>query len=422
MPLSRFIASAALLLAASVATAQTPTTIWQDEIRREDLGTARREKLTQMELKAAPADLFSTLTEWAGGPAVTSDSTKGKVVLVMTLSSWEPSNLKALERAAKLADAAADKGLVFIVAHPAKLWDGAVKLFKERAVKGVLAQDDGKLRAKLLSDADPDFYIIDRAGQLRFADVETDSINKGVELALAETPESAASQVDLIKKQIVDARRKFDEPIPAGNIPAPGKRPKVTFKLPDSGVYEKAAWSEKNTIQESIGANDVQGQRLPNADSFGQKEIWFTDKPDWNGKILILHFWATWTTAGNRSLAGLQDLITHHGDDLCIIGYSGQDDDYKSVERFLRSTKLLPWYHCFDDKQVLAKALGVRLIPNVVVISTDGVVRWQGNPTDYRFRRVVELTMEIDPGVQARRAAEAAAQGAPGGEPAPAGK
>ncbi len=411
MKLGLITASVALALAAGVACGQTR--IWQDEIRREDLGTSRREKLTQTELKTAPSDLFNSLSNWTGGAPLTSDATKGKVVLIMTLSNWEPSNQKAFDRVVRLAESGAEKGLVVVVAHKAEQWDAAVKLAQTKNFKGLLAQDDGKLRARLMSDSDPDFYLIDRAGNMRFADIETDSINKAVELTLGESVQAAAEQADLLKAKIVAERKEFETPVQVSDILRPKQMPKVEFKLPDAGVYEKAAWPEKNKVQESIGANDIQGQRLPNADAFGQKEVWLTEKPDWNGKVLILDFWATWCYPCKRAIPLLEDMAKAYKNDLAIIAFSGQGEDIKTVERYLRGKELL-YHHCYDDKETLAKAISLRGIPHMVVISSDGIVRWQGHPADPSFRKIVQVIMEVDPGVEARRKAETAALKAAG--------
>jgi hypothetical protein len=52
----------------------------------------------------------------------------------------------------------------------------------------------------------------------------------------------------------------------------------------------------------------------------------------------------------------------------------------------------------------------VNALPTVFVISTDGIVRWQGSPLSPEFRRVVDKVLEVDPGVKARRDAERVAR------------
>ncbi|MGD9688633.1 MAG: TlpA family protein disulfide reductase [Phycisphaerales bacterium] len=414
-----FLAGAAVTLAGTSTLLAGDVPIWEQEIRRESLNTTRRTKLTQLELKPAPADLFSSLTNWTGGSELTSDSTRGRPVLIFTFASWEPNSQTAFKKAVRAAKE--QKDLVVVAVHGEKMWDEAVAFAKEQNFTGLLAQDSGQFRAKLMIDQEPDFYLIDRAGNMRFADFETDSVSKAVERVMGETPEVAASQATLLKAHLAQVKREFETPKAASEILRPKALGKVEFKFPDSGVYEKAAWPEKNKNQQAIGANDIQGQKLPNADEFGQKELWITDKPDWSGKVIILDFWATWCVPCKRAMPMIEDLQRKYKDDLCVIGITGQGESDKTVEQYLRGKEVV-YAHCYDTKmfeneqrQTLAEKISLRGIPHVIIISTDGIVRWQGHPLDPNFRRLAELIIEIDPGVQARRAAEAEARKAAGG-------
>ncbi len=410
---SRILMAAITLgLAAGMAVGQTR--IWQDDIRREEVGTSRRDKLTKSELAPVPADLFNSLSSWTGGAALTGDATKGKPVVVLAFQAWEPNSQKVFDRVAKLAEAHAAKGLVVIAFHGETRWDDAVKLAAEKNFKGLLAKDDGKVRKALLVDGEPDLYVIDRAGQMRYADIETDSLNRAVERVVAETPEQAADQPKAFRALLAKEKSDFERPGVANNV----LKKSVEFQLPDAGLYTKAAWPEKNKDQNNLGANDIQDQKLPNADAFGQKEIWLTEKPDWNGKIIVIDFWATWCAPCKRAMPMLDDLAKVWKKDLVIIGNTGATEDQKTVERYLRSKNELAYFHTFDDreKDTLYKAVGVRAIPHCVIISTDGTVRWQGNPLDPRFRSYVELIIAVDPGVAARRKAEELALKAMGGQ------
>ncbi len=280
----------------------------------------------------------------------------------------------------------------------------------------MLAQDDGKFRTKLQIDQEPDFYLVDRAGNLRYADFETDSVTKAVERTIGETVEVATSQPSLFKAEIARIKRDFDRPEAANELLLNKNLLKdLKVELPSADVYEKAAWPEKNRDQQGLGANDIQGQKLPNADEFGQKELWLTKKPDWSNKVIILDFWATWCVPCKRSMPVLEDMQRKYKNDLCIIGVTGQGESDKVVEQYLRNKEVV-YGHCYDVKmieneqrQTLAEKISLRGIPHVIIISSDGIVRWQGHPLDPTFRRRAELIIEIDPGVQARRVAEQAA-------------
>ena len=55
-------------------------------------------------------------------------------------------------------------------------------------------------------------------------------------------------------------------------------------------------------------------------------------------------------------------------------------------------------------------AIGIQGIPHVVVLSTDGVIRWQGNPhpsADLNsLQDAVAKLIDVDPGVKARQERE----------------
>lgn len=109
-----------------------------------------------------------------------------------------------------------------------------------------------------------------------------------------------------------------------------------------------------------------------------------------------------------RSKPALEHLATKFRDDLVILGFSGYGSDRKvDVERYLRehATEV---FQAFDTEQKINKQLQIQGIPTVYIISTDGKVRWMGSPLQPEFQKVVEWTIDRDPGVKARRDAEAA--------------
>lgn len=74
-------------------------------------------------------------------------------------------------------------------------------------------------------------------------------------------------------------------------------------------------------------------------------------------------------------------------------------------EKFLRARPAPPqqylrehntdYAHAYDLGNVIGKGPG---IPMIYVLSTDGVVRWQGRPHQPNFRKIVEQIIDKDPG------------------------
>lgn len=393
--------AASVVLVAGLAQAQSQ--VFQPEIRREGSGE-RRQQLNAMELKAAPADLWSGLSNWTGGSALTADSTKGKVVVVLTWSNWHPVSQQALARAQSVAEAHGKDGVIVVAAHDARRFDDGVKFAQEKAAGVVVAQDAaGAFRKALRADQDPNFYVIDRAGQVRFADIETGAVEAAVKTLVAETPEQAAAAPQKLAEAQANAAAAAGK---TRSVAAQSAAKKVAFTLPGADAYERVPWPAKNTGE--LNANNRQGERLPGLEEFGQGGVWLTEKPDMLGKVVVLDFWATWCGPCKAAMPMLDDLQVKNRDDLVIIAMSGQNDPLKQVERFVQ-TKDSQYAHLYDGKQKTYEALGVQAIPHCVVISTDGVIRWQGNPHDKGFRRAVELALAVDPGVNARKKAEKAA-------------
>jgi hypothetical protein len=114
-------------------------------------------------------------------------------------------------------------------------------------------------------------------------------------------------------------------------------------------------------------------------------------------------------------MPGLDSLQNSNMKDLVIIGMSGAPagsykEDAALVKQYLRGHKSA-YFHANDLRRSVSSAIGVQGIPHVVVMSTDGIIRWQGNPLDPKFRKTVEEVIAADPGVKARRAAENKARG-----------
>lgn len=367
-----------------------------DGIIREGSGQ-RRATLDKMELATA-ANLWADLSDWTNGPALTPEATKGKVVVIGTWSSWYQVSHSSLTLMQEISDKYGND-VVVVGVHHEKGWESAKKVAEGKNVKFLLAHDaQGKVRSALEVDQDPDFYIIDRAGNMRFADVVTGSVEKAVGVLVRETAAEAAAlpakMADAAAKAALEANKTR---IIAGDV-KPGQVIDVNFPLPDPSAYKDAKWPEKNAGQ--LSATDVQGSALPKP--LGS-ETWISKPLKTAGRVVVLDFWATWCGPCKRAMPRLDELYKENKKDLVIMGIS--DESRSTVEGFLKDHP-----HAYgmtiDESKTLFGSLQITGIPHVVVISTDGIVRWQGNPLQPEFVGVVKKCIEIDPGVAARRKAE----------------
>lgn len=348
----------------------------------------RRDALNAMTYKPFDAALWGKLADYKGGSAVDEAAVKGKPVLLVAWASWFKPSHAALVEAQKLA--ASNPDLVIVGMHHNRGYDKAQETVAAGKVTFPIAHDTGGevFKALRIDGGGPNFFIIDRAGNMRFADVERASLTDAVKIVVDESAADATKAEQRVQEAM---RAKGDAPL-AG--------PSVKSKPADE-AYKSANWPKVNRSVQY--AKNVQGKPLPVA--LG-KETWITPKPDLSGKVIVLDFWATWCGPCIAASPMLDELQGKFKDDLVIIGISGQarpgrPEDVGAIKDYLKKKKS-EYSHANDLDQNVYKSLAIQGIPHVVVMSTDGVVRWQGNPHEPAFAKAVEDVVANDPWVKVR--------------------
>lgn len=173
----------------------------------------------------------------------------------------------------------------------------------------------------------------------------------------------------------------------------------MTKALPkvDSALYGNAAWPAHNK-GEGLYAKDLQGQALPVA--LGT-ETWISEKTNLAGKVVILDFWATWCPPCRSAMPILDQMQKDNKENLAVVAIGGQREDEKTVRSFVAEHKETI-NNLFDAKQSVFKEFESQGIPLVVVMSTDGIIRWIGNPHDENFQAAVNQVLEADPMIKAK--------------------
>ncbi len=367
-------------------------------VEREGRGE-RREALNSAEAAPFNLDVITGLKDWANGSPLTRDEAAGNVVVIVTLDSAKPGTMVMGPMIRRLNEQHAGDGLIVVGLHPRAGWDNLDRFVESGLVQCRVARDAlGMARKALRVDDDPDVYVIDRAGQLRYADISNASVADAVAELVAETPEHARGEA---------ARRKTEEgQIAAGLLEDPNAAPEPsrgaarggsdqpTINVP-AAAYAKADWPGH---MRGLKAKDYQGEAMPVA--LGNEQ-WLSDKVETEGKVLVIDFWATWCGPCRRSSPILDKLQKQHKGELEVLAISGSRENAGVVKRFLQRDKE-SYSYLHDDKQTLNNAFGVRAIPHSVVVSTDGVVRWQGNPLNPAFADAVKQVVRADPMLQAR--------------------
>ncbi|MEZ6234765.1 MAG: TlpA disulfide reductase family protein [Phycisphaerales bacterium] len=398
-----------------------------DQIVREGLGE-RRVDLTRLELTQFDPAWWELLSDWRiGEEAPTPDTLDGQVVLVVTFAGWYPPSVRPLAMAQRLYETYGEDGLVVIGVHDPEGFDDGVEAAERRGVTFPIAIDaEGAFREALLVDQDPDFYLIDRSGQLRFADIETSSVELAVEHLVEETREEAETLVS----RIDDARRRAE--IEARRTARINQQadllsiPDVAFPEPSEAAYALAHWPR---VQVDPNATPAFGEpagprrlQMP-ADGF------YPSAPASKGRAFVVYFWDRNMPATTARIRPMDEIQRRYARDISVVGVmmnmNQQNNFGQPVENVggpearavLRETHrsaglahtLLAdlggaLMNAAEGNQFSSSGQGPRTM--AAVVSSDGVIRWFGDSTSHGFESAVALVAREDPGVRARRAAE----------------
>jgi thiol-disulfide isomerase/thioredoxin len=395
-----------------------------------------------MELRPFPSDAWSNLSDWTGGE-VSASTTSGQVVLICTWANWNPLCKSAVSTAIRMADQHGGKGLIVVGAHDHRRWDDAAKKAGEGMILAV--DEDGAFREALLVDQDPDFYLIDRAGNLRYADIETGSVAEATRQLVGETREDAADYPARLERE---AARAAAEARRTGQIQAEldlSELPDVSFVPPQAEAYTQANWPnrarefEEDVLQirnRGFGSDEAPSVTIaqPPADPtqmFGRKPRSAL------GRVTVVYFWTPdFYPSWARIQPQMNQLQREKWRDVNVYGvltrfatrnnsgsFNNQSQEEveqarKRFENLVTKAKARRDYDhtIFPDpddallSSVLANNSGRgfenRFLPLVAIFSSDNQMRWIGTPRDSRFETALSQVLRVDPGVQARRAAE----------------
>jgi|GEM_PF-1052609 len=330
-----------------------------------------REKLNAMEAAPFPADVLNAI-------GVNHD---GGVTLFVSVSQDAAESILAIRRLGRLEERLGRQGLRVIgVADEAS----AEQLQAHRQTGLISAEivtdAGGVFRETLLVGSDPSIHVMDRAGQLRFAGIDRDSAASIASALLRESADEALGAAERRAAAIESGEDLFAEPA----VKSAADMPRA--------AYARAAWPEPN--RRGLSAKDLQGEKMPVPLS-GLEWISKKDR-DPSEHVVVLDFWATWCGPCIRAQPKLVELQERYKDQLMILAVGGLNEDLRTQQRYVANNPK-PYYNVFDGRSTLINAFQVRGIPHTVVMSTDGVIRWQGNPLSEDFDKAVAGVIEADP-------------------------
>ncbi|UYV13054.1 MAG: TlpA family protein disulfide reductase [Phycisphaera sp.] len=426
----------AILSATIVALAACSGLAQSDEVIREGSGD-RREALNAMELSAFDRSLLDGLTEWTGEP-IKADDLDGKPLLILTWASWHTGSTASARMAEQMAKTFADKGLVVLGVHSDEGYDTAAQTAERLRLSYPVARDEGtKFRAGIRADMDPNFYVVDRAGQLRFADITRTSVRDALRIVTDETREQAAGAM----------ARRSDSNEPASRVIASvaehdaANIPNWSIPPQDVTLYQDANWPARWLAAETQAGADFENRgrtELPIVDFNTELVNWLGPKPTLDGRVRVVYYWAH-TIGGSyeRVQPYMDELQRRHGRDIAVIGMAepiltidrrearrnptmlddALNEFFKSLTAIVTRTQVKHSVAFDRQFEMYSSSLGKEIrgndaviqmarefkYPIAVIYSTDNSVRWLGNPLNDRFEVALNRIVDLDPAVQIRR-------------------
>lgn len=278
---------------------------------------------------------------WLGSEPLTLEAMRGRVLVLQSLStraSWK----SVVEQLRTQLKDLKEPPVVFLV-HTPEGADNARKLL-EPALGGWIAliDADGAWCDELGIWKRPVNLVVDRNGAVRYAGL---------------TPEGVRAAVDILNEEKADPDR-----------PATPRADE-----PDA----KAAFPEFSSPVDN--AIDRRGAVMP---SF-VVDSWLNGRPDPGSRLIVIDFWATWCGPCRAAIPHMNALADRFGTDACFVGLS--DETRSDFEQGCRKHDLkereFRYALALDPKSRIMGFFGVKGIPHCAVVSSDGVVRWQGRPS-----------------------------------------
>lgn len=425
------ILAAALAGSASIAHAQDA--LAQDKLVAREGEGVRRNILNRAERTAFDGALWAMLSDWQNGPALSNTSIQGTPVLILTWTDYLPTARRAVAAATKMSEKYGKQGLIVLMVHPETEWASAKKPTGGEGQTLLVAKDaKGDFRKALDVDQDPDFYFIDRAGQLRFADVALEGVEKACEIIVGETAANAGTINERLKSEMSAAEAASRRTSALNNQATFVNMPELPFAKPKDKEYEDANWPMR-PLDESKQQNDPGAQLAANPVTL-PTEGFFPKKPDVKGRVVVAYLFHPKLSrydAWNRAIPVMDQLQRQYGRDIVVMGLfvrfeQGQApgiswtdadkdpaklndafNDYVKSRKFEHTLVKSFEANIYDEARGQTGTGGEIPIPSFLIISSDSVCRWYSNDKNrVSFEAALQQVLREDPGVRNRRQAE----------------
>jgi thiol-disulfide isomerase/thioredoxin len=333
---------------------QTPKE-WQDQQLDADV----RESMEQLISFAPPP--FPENTHWylsEGETAPTWSGLQGKVVIVQSWSNTDAKGRQIVSVTDKLIHKTkTPNDVVHISLHTPEGTETLEEhLSKYPNQPPTVIDSTGDYCNQFGFYTQPTNVIIDRNGTVQYVGVGTKGIVKAI-------------------NQLLDTPQNKDVKVKPFTAIATIEKP-AEYPTHSTNVGKSTNW---------------QGKQAP---AFYVEEWLANPIDDVEDKVRVVEFWATWCPPCRKSIPHLNEYSKHFGEDVAFVGVSNESAD--KVREFMKKTPM-EYGVALDKSGKMKNTISCSAIPLAMVISSDGIVRWQGNPLRMP-REVIESVLMADRG------------------------
>lgn len=323
----------------------------------EKLDDADREALTEKIGK--PVTVAPASVEWLGGAAQTVFTTG---VTVIQSAQDKPFGMAAAEKLKKMLPADVKFVAVIIPTDAEKL----KKKYEKKAPFLIALDAEGSWSTLLGLPKKPANIVVDQSGNIRFAGLTADGAKRACAFLLTEKSGGTGAATG------------------GAGAPATGAKGAASSN-----------WGPKSntpfpTFTNAVStASDQRGNQL--IPFFVQE--WITKQPKMDKKLLVIDFWATWCPPCRASIPHMNETASKFAADVVCVGIS--DENKSAFDAGMIKNKLevssFTYSLALDPSNKLSSFFKVKGIPSCAVVSSDGIVRWQGQPTELDDATLTQL-------------------------------
>ncbi|MEY3142117.1 MAG: hypothetical protein RLY21_610 [Planctomycetota bacterium] len=284
---------------------------------------------------------------------------RGKVVVLQTFSTRGSAGLVAVKKTDEAAQAAkvSAEDLVVIAVHTPEGIDGAkAAIEKGKLTLPVILDKDGAFCDSIGAFRKPIAFVVDRQGNLRYGGLSTEGVTNAVKECAAEKFDPSVEP----KAREMRAMTESTVPFPTYNTPVGSAR-------------------------------DLRGKPAP--EFFVERWFNASAAPNLAGKLTVVDFWATWCDPCVKAIPHMNEIAVAYPNDVTCVGVS--DESWRNFEEGTIKKRLsksnFKYPVGIDPQAKMKNAFGIAGIPHVAIISSDGVVRWQGHPMSLNPQTMNEL-------------------------------